>query len=204
MARKVPELNSKLQQQPNESLTAYYRRIAKVADQRLVRLEALQHEKNYTVVTQWSYAKALEDIRHWSSKEGAKRFNTAPPQTVQQLKAKIGDIENFLASPTSTKRTITKIYEKRANTLNEKYGTNFSWDNIATFYESQHYRNLVERYKSSDIITRAIADIQQKEKDVVNAIKKDNEVSIKASDEMLQSVVDDVINEMGTDISKLF
>lgn len=190
-----------INQKPGETDIAYYRRLAKVADQRLVRLEALSHEKNYNVVKQWSYAKAQQDIRHWSSK--GTRFNTAPPKTKQQLLAKIGDIKNFLESPTSTKRTITGIYQKRADTTNRRYGTNFTWSDIATFYNSEHYKNLSKRY-GSDVITMAIADIQKSDEETIELIKKNKEVNIKASDEMINEVVNDVLAEMGTDLSKLF
>ena len=93
---------------PGESIEAYYHRIAKVADQRLVRLEKLEGQEGYGNALQWAYKRAMSDIETWSG-EGASRFNTKAPANANQLKAKINDIKTFLGSESSTKSGITEV-----------------------------------------------------------------------------------------------
>lgn len=130
----LAKLERQTEQKPGESLMQYYRRLAKAADQRLVRLEGYAHEEHYKNILEWSYAKAQDAIKHWSG-EGAMRFNTAPPDTPRELKSKIEDIKQFLQSATSTKQGITEVYKKRADAFNEKFDTDFTWQDIANFYE---------------------------------------------------------------------
>lgn len=113
---------------------AYYRQIAKVADQRLLSLEKLSTQKHFTNVLKYSYAGAIRDIESWG---GTKRFNTKPPTNLNQLEAKIADIEKFLSKPTSKKSTILSTYKQRSNTINERYGTDFTWQDIANYYEKE-------------------------------------------------------------------
>ena len=142
---------------PGESLEQYYRRLAKVADQRLVRLERLSEQENYKVVKDWAYKRAQEDIERWG---GSGRFNTAPPQNTNQLKAKINDIRAFLESGTSTQRDINAIYKKRADTINTKYGTKLTWQDIAEFYGRDKNEALDAKYGSKQV-AMAIGIIQQ-------------------------------------------
>lgn len=112
-----------------------YRQKAKRADQQLVRLEALSHEKHFQGVLEFSYKRAVRDIRSWG---GDRRFNTAPPTNITQLEAKLKDIETFLTSSTNTKTKILSIYKKRADTINKRYGAEFgvefTWQDIANYY----------------------------------------------------------------------
>lgn len=115
-----------------------YKTEAKKADQRLVRLEALSHEKHFEGVLEFSYKTAIRDIKSWG---GNKRFNTAPPVKLTELEAKLSDIRKFAESKTSTKGDVLKIYKKRADTINKKYGKEFgitfTWEDIANYYEDE-------------------------------------------------------------------
>lgn len=147
-----------VEQKPGESMEKYYRRLAKVADQRLVRLENLADVPGYEGSSKWAYNRAMKDIQKWSGEERT-RFNTAPPADAGQLKAKINDIKAFINAQTSTKSGITKVYKKRANTYNKKYGTDFSWEDIANYYNKK-LNEKFERYADSDVINKAIAVIR--------------------------------------------
>ena len=163
-----------IEQRPGETLERYYRRLAKTADQRLVRLESYEHDKYYKPATQWAYARAQHDIRKWTGQgPGAKhlRFNTAPPDTQEKLISKINDIKSFLSSPTSTKKGITDVYKKRADTVNKKYGTSFTWQQLAKFYDSGQ-AELWDQYFGSKTAFKTIAEIQKKGKKVVNELVK--------------------------------
>ena len=52
-----------------------YHRLAKRADQRLVRLEGYRHDKGYESITSYAYATAQKAIKEWSG-DKATRFNT--------------------------------------------------------------------------------------------------------------------------------
>ena len=94
---------------PGETDLQYYKRLAKTADQRLVRLERLATEPGYEKVTQYAYAKAMRDIENYG---GGKRFNVKPPLkedgTVDNtlLREKLADLRAFLTSVSSTKKGI--------------------------------------------------------------------------------------------------
>ena len=180
-------------QKSGETDLQYYRRLAKQADQRLVRLEGYQHDRNFANVTQWAYARAQEDISKWSGPD-ARRFNTAPPMKKSgdemvidetRLRSKIQDIKTFLESPTSTKKGITQVYKNRVDTINQKYGTNFTWQEFAKFTESETFSKLDWEYGSKTIM-KAIGTIQSKFKNADDLTEKMKEISenhVKLSDD---------------------
>lgn len=190
------------------SLEAEYRKLAKRADQRLVRLEAAAAKPGYESVTQYAYKKAMRDIRAWSG-ENASRFNTRPPKNTNQLKAKIADIKRFLSSASSTigatkeTRGIKQIYQERANTINEKYDTNFKWQDLAKLFES----GLWEKLKNSDTYSsdadfQTIAHIKANFKEVKKAIRDDNEVNIDTLDDVENFAINEMLSQYGSDILK--
>ena len=146
-------------QRAGESIEAYYHRIAKVADQRLVRLERLEGQPGYGNATQWAYKRAMSDIATWSG-EGATRFNTKAPTDTRSLKAKINDIKTFLGSESSTKSGITSVYQNRVQTINKKYGTNYQIDDMQQIFSSSLWKKLEAKNYSSDQILMAIGYIK--------------------------------------------
>lgn len=156
-------------QKPGESLEKYYRRLAKTADQRLVRLEKLAKEPNYEPAELWAYRRAKIDITKWNrgTPPDKYRFNVAPPKDPEQLMAKINDIKGFITRPTSTKQGITNVYKKRADTLNSKFGTNFTWQQMAKYYSSGK-ADLWDKKFGSKTALRTIGAIQ-KHKDKIKA-----------------------------------
>lgn len=142
-------------------LLAEYRRYAKRADQRLVRLEKLAEsgDTNFQGVLSYSYKKAAQDAKKWGSTGERPRFNVKPPETTGEIKAKIKDIEAFLESPTSTKKGITDVYKKRAETFNKRFGKKgdrpVTWQEIANYYKSDQAKALDRRY-GSKTIARAV------------------------------------------------
>lgn len=183
-----------------EELEKEYRRLAKRADQRLVRLEAYRHDKNFKTATQWAYAKAEKDIEKWGGKN---RFNTKPPESKSQLEAKIADIKQFLESPTSTKAGITKVYKKRADTMNKKYGTNFTWENLAEYYNSGMAAKMDAQLGSKTAL-KMIGQAQKNKKDVISAIQEGSERNLKlAGSENVNKKINKFLKDNGTDFSKL-
>ena len=188
------------------ALEKEYRKLAKRADQRLVRLEQLAKSPEYSGVLNFSYRKAQRDIRAWSG-EKATRFNTKPPSNTNQLKAKIADIKRFLESASSTigrtKETkgIKEIYQDRADTINERYGTDFNWRDLARLFESNLYKKIKSKddYDSKTEM-QTIANISANFDEVKQAIKKDREVNIDTLDEIENFAINEMINQYGKDI----
>ncbi len=179
-------------------LMAVYRTAAKAADQRLVRLEKVSTEENFKVATKWAYAKAERFIQEWSGPE-ATRFNTKPPESDTQLRQKIEDIRSFLEAPTSTKTGIREVHQARANTLNDRYGTNFKWNDVATFFESD-LRNKMERKMGSETMVKVIAYMQKNRKQVIKAVESANTKDMKVPDNMVGKLVQMTLRDYGADV----
>lgn len=168
-----------------KELYVKYRMIAKQADQRLVRLEAYSHDTHFTNVLKYAYAAALQDIHSFG---GNNRFNTAPPKNLRQLEAKVAAIEKFLEMPTSTKQGILKTYKQRAETTNKEFGSDFTWEELANYwegvgqgkftYDKQEFRAMI-----------AIKKATKKNKDIIKQIKEGASKNIKVSDDEVQNEI---------------
>ena len=196
-----------------QQLEKEYRRLAKQADQRLVRIEEYAKKTRFKGVKKFAYRVAMRDIRAWSGSK-AKRFNTRPPENTNQLKAKIADIKKFLQSDSSTlrktktNRGIIDIYETRAKTLNDNWGTNFTWQDMAKFFESSTSEK-IDTMMSSDAKMRAIGVIHQNKDKVKKLIKQAGNkhlvVDEKKVDDVVSYNVDKILNEFSkSEINKLF
>lgn len=193
-----------------QELEKVYHRLAKSADQRLVRLEKAAEEENYGHATEWAYARAMRDIKAWSGDE-AKRFNTAPPKTKAQLLAKIEDIKTFLEAPTSTKKGIKATLQKRANTLNERYGTDFSWNDVGTFFESKLH-DKIDFNMSSSTKLKAIGKIMKNADDIEKELEKkkkqhrkialDPKLSPDDKDAFVNMEIDNILQNYGPEVLK--
>ena len=171
-----------------------YRIKAKKADQRLVRLEALSHEEHFHGVKEFSYKRAIRDIKTWG---GDMRFNTAPPVTVTELNAKIADIDTFLAKPTSKKSSIIQIYKKRADTINKdyasKYGVKFTWQELANYYESETAKQHDSVYGSKSLV-EALAVLKGISDETLDSIKDVNQKILRVSkDKVVNKIAEELL-----------
>lgn len=195
-----------LDQKPDETLLQYYRRLAKAADTRLDRLEDYETQLYYKPATKWAYASAAKDIKKWNQLTSAKvrklRFNTKPPEGEEQLIAKISDIRKFLASPTSTKQGITEVYKKRAATTNATYGTNFTWQQLAKFYQSGQAQAWDAKFASKTAL-RTIAQLQKNKKKLTGDIEKADVKDLRIDDEALEMTVSMALKDNNLKIKDL-
>ena len=160
-------------QKPGETLEKYYKRLAKTADQRLVRLEKLAKQPNYEPAELWAYRRARLDITKWNGGKSPElyRFNANIPKDPEKLLAKINDIKTFLTRPTSTKKGITEVYKKRAETINRKFGTNFSWQQMAKYFQSGAAEYWDSKYGSKTAL-RVMAVLQKNKDKITKAVGK--------------------------------
>lgn len=188
-------------------LVKVYRTLAKCADQRLVRLEAYQHDKDFKTAIQWAYARAMHDIQQWSGSE-AKRFNTAPPASKVDLVSKIQDIKHFLESPTSTKKGIVDVYKKRADTLNRTMRkdnpdwTNLTWKDMAQYFDSALNDKLDQEYGSKTKM-KVFASLKKNRKEIIDDIKEKKDQHIKVNDEVLEIQLNNIISKYPEEVQKL-
>lgn len=188
-------------------LNKIYRRVAKVADQRLVRLEQLSRQKDFKQVKQWAYKNAIQDALEWGANVNKPRFNIKPPSKRYAVKAKINDMLNFIEKPTSTRAGIVEVYESKAKTLNEKYkeyGLNLNWSDVGTFFESTLYKKLSKKYSSGTVI-KAIATMKQNEAQLIKDFDDHKASHIKTEDNDM--IINDAIKRMTSyyknDVKKL-
>lgn len=204
-----------------DDLMKEYRRLAKRADQRLVRIEryagkrtAIKGEKavkGMENLTNYAYKKAMMDIRHWGG-AGAKRFNTAPPKgknataDTMMLKAKIQDIKDFLEKPTSTIEGTRSVYEKRAKGLSETWGIDMSWQQIKNVTDSALFEKLeakMDRY----IVLKVMGVIQDNKDNVekrLAGLKDEGKmIHIKADDPVIEYEVEKVLRHYKKDLKNL-
>lgn len=188
------------------ALVSDYRKIAKRADQRLLELERLSTQKGFENVKEWAYRVAMRNIKYWNG-EGSKRFNTKPPNDIGLLKAKMRDIEEFLQSVTSTKSGIKKVYQKRVNEINKKYGTKFTWEDIGKYFERKGNEKLDKQYGSKTMLM-AIG-IFQKNENIINDLEEGQQVDLKISkkdksNEKLMNTIKKLLEDYGKDVVNLY
>lgn len=202
-----------------------YRKLSKRADQRLVRIE--QHAEAgdiYSGMINYAYRRAMVDIRKWSG-ENARRFNVKPPESTVSLKAKIRDIKQFLEAPSSTVKPtkdniiydlegnvsgggVKLTYDKRAKTLNERYGqyldSPFTWENIQEFFESSLWKKMDKRFADSKTTIRAIGMIKKNKHQIAKEIASHKPSHINVDDAIVDKRVNHILRYYKKDINKLF
>lgn len=148
-------------------LVAEYKAIAKRADRRLRNLEkAASARPYYKTATEWAYARAMKDIESRFG-EGVTRFDRKLPAKATRLQiiAAISDVQTFIDAPTSSLSGIKNVYEKRTKTINEKYGTDFKWEDLADLLSSGQYDKLANTY-GSQTTWKTIGEMQKKKKEI--------------------------------------
>lgn len=196
-------------QKAGESNYAYAQRLAHQADTRLRRLEQLaKTDPNFENITSWSYAGAMHDIK--SLYGGGIRFQRKPSKTKvgayneKQIQAQISALKRFLGSPTSMKGTTKAIFKKRADTFNEEFGTDFTWEDIGKFFQSG-LADKIDLSYGSDTKLRAVGMIQRNNLQTVEDIKNYRErTNLTSEQEIALSTAETLMSEFGDDIRKQF
>lgn len=178
-----------LEYKEGETDTQYFKRLAKMADQRLVRLEEAEGmrgkpaQPKYEGAYKFAYNRALEMMD-----EGQIRFNQKIPKPgTFEWRERVNEMQRFLKSPTSTKSGINMI-QAATKSINDKYGTNFKWHEFASFIESGDFEKLKQTY-GSDVILRAMGKIQSAEEKIKKGLDEH-------SKSMKRSPADDVAEEI--------
>lgn len=136
MARPDP-----LQRKAGQSEVEWYRQMVGAANKRLERLEKYSQQENYRAALNYAYEGAMFDVKRFTPESKNVRFTLKLKKTksgdvdLRDLHSKINAVKDFLESKTSTKTGITAMYQKRANKINKKNGTDFTWDELGNYFE---------------------------------------------------------------------
>ena len=174
-----------------EQTAAKARKLAKRANQRMLRLETYAKREGYSSITKYAYARAEDYIKNFIGigKKGLPRFKENVKldknikgddaeevfkKNVQKIRMDIKALEEFLGSESSTlgesrsgKKTkgIKSIYDKRAQTITDKfldkYGLSMSADDLKRFFDSKKQAKLEKDYGSQQMFI--IAAVIKKE-----------------------------------------
>ena len=191
---------SKKEQMEYDALVKEYHKLAKKADASLRATEAYQWDKNFGIMIKWAYAKAQKDIKKFG---GNKRFDTKPPESKARLQAKINAIKDYLDAPTRTKAGVRKIYIDKANTINEKYGTSFKWNEVGEFFESEAWERLNSVY-ASKTASRIVGSLELKGVDIEEKINLYISTHKRILDSNVKKYVDKMLEKNGIKLDDLY
>lgn len=167
---KMPELTEK------SDMIKYLNKINKTADASLRKLEVYRHDKGYKDIDKYAYAKAMRNIKAIG---GNKRFSIKVDESIskQEIQKRINYTLEFLNSPSRTKTGINRIYKKRAETLNSKYGTNYKWQQLTQLFESGVFDALIEKFASESTF-RSIGKFQKNKEVTIQMLNEKLGVNI--------------------------
>ena len=182
-----------------------YTLLAIRADKRLQRLEKYAKREGLSNILKGAYARAVKDIEAWRGK-GHKRFGTRPPKDPDILRQELNDIRAFLRSDTSTLKPgigtqgyAISVYEKAAKTFNERYGGDFTWEDLAAFYGSKKAARIASRIKASKTVAKALGEFKKLREKYPNRTREQWRKMIKEDPNLVLSsdeVLDDAMKKM--------
>lgn len=182
-----------------ETLEEYGTRLAMASNKRLQRLNQYAQREHMHGIKNYAYKQAMRDIQSdtlsWG-KPGAKTYSLKMPENEKALVSKINSMKKFLESPSSTLTGIKKIYQERANTVNERYGTNFTWEELANYYEKDVSDIIDSKYGASKTVVKALGAINRigQKKNETDEEYKERIQGIISSNEKLAD--DDIVNKV--------
>lgn len=171
---------------PRKELEAEYLKLARRADDRLRNIEKYSRRAGLKGIKKYAYARAIKDIKTFGGKN---RFGNKMPKSNRKLQSKINVINKFLDSPSSllnkvevingkkVRTGILPLYQERVDQMNKPlskggWGTNFTWETLAKYYEDGLADKLDKAVKGSDIALRIVAEIQEAPIKVLKALQQ--------------------------------
>ena len=189
------------------ALIKEYNRLAKKADRMMRELERFSRYEEFSDILKYAYRTAKADIEKWTPpgmSEKSPRWQRNMPMDTRSLKAKIKDIEAFINKPTATVSGVKRIYKKRAETFNEKYDTNFTWQQMAHFFEDGGLFDKGKDEYGSKTILYNFGKIQANKKAVIKKIENFNQVDLVIDDDTTTNEeINKMLSQYGYDIKQL-
>lgn len=192
-----------------------YNKLAKKADRRMRELERFSRYDEFADIKKFAYRKAAEMIQTWTPPD--RMYDKRPPRwqrnipmDTRSLRAKTKDIESFLEMKSSKITGIKKIYKNRAEAINKKYDTDFTWEQLAHFFEDGGLADKAfDKYGSATVLL-AYGKIQKNKDKSIDIIKKFNEKhkltkkdKIEDQDKATQKAINGMLKDYGYTINDL-
>lgn len=183
-----------------------YKRLAVNANARLKRIENDYSKRpGYENISKWAYKSARKDIEAFGMPlyDEQTRFSLATKGlSDKQLMARINAVNRFMESPTSTIRGINSIFNNQVKVINEKYGTDFTWDELASYFEQQGSEKLEASYAYNPTIFQVAGTIKDAvtPEEIEEAIEKNKKIPDK---EVALEIVK-MLKQNGIDTTKIF
>jgi len=191
---------------PGETEEHYFKELAKRADQRMRELERLKDVEHFKGATKYAYKSAVYHIQKFTNNPNANRFDIALRKNADgsvnrvDYHQKLNAVKRFLEAPTSTKTGITNMYKKRAATINKNNKTNFTWQELANYWEKEGAEKIGRSY-GSDVMLKAVNRIKNEAKP--KNIRKANQQNKKVDDSDVVKEVAEQIKEAGLTLDDL-
>lgn len=177
-----------------------FMKLAHRADQRLLRLERLEREAYYSSVTEYAYKGAQRSI---SDLGGGRRFRSLKIESEDDLMKARASVTQFLKAPSSTKRGITSVYKKRAESFNATMrAQDSSWQDM-TWQELADAWDYIENTKDGKFGYRSIMKAFNKvkqygPKEAAKELKAGSNIvkriaSNKVEEAVLENIIKDVV-----------
>ena len=161
-----------------DDLRKAYLHLADIADRRMRRLEEYaSKDKKYANILKFAYDKAINDIEAEMG-SGAYRFKAGALANgnILNIQSRINDVLKFLNSPTSTISGVKKVYGKRAKVINEKYGLDLTWEQMADFFENESVQATIHNF-ASDTAMKMIGKYYRNKDEIQEIFDKANNKS---------------------------
>lgn len=180
-----------------------FKKLAKRADERLRQIrDNYSKRKGFENMINWAYKKAMCDIKHWSGNDATTFNQGASKLSLNQLRAKKHDVEEFLNAPTSKISSTVDLYQRRADTINERYGTNFSWEELGTVFEDKENNDFYQKGGISYV--EAVGYMKDNEEALLRSLEDNSRLVIKTGSRKANQMARDLISEYGLDFTKLY
>lgn len=180
-----------------------FRKLAKRADERLRQIRNnYSKRKGFENMINWAYKKAMKDIKHWSGDDATTFNQGAGDLSLSQLRAKKHDVEEFLQAPTSKISSTIDLYQSRADTINERYGTNFTWEELGSVFEDKEQNDFYQKGGISYI--QAVGYMKDNEEALLQSLEDNSRLVIRTGSRKANQMARDLIGEYGLDFTKLY
>ena len=178
--------------QYRQELEADVKPMLQEANMKLLNLEMLAKQEGFEGIEEYAYRVAMREIRKLRGEE-FKRFNM--PKNTHQLEKTKRALETFLGSTTSTKAGILDVYEQNAASINSKFGSNFSWQQMGDFLRAAEFEKLKAEYDSETavIMLKAIYENKDLSKEEFVDKLKQHQVKTKYNNKGLDEVDSDTL-----------
>ena len=142
------------------NLEAEVKPMLQEANMKLLNIEQLAKQEGFEGIKDFAYYNAMRDIRKIRGEE-YKRFNL--PKNTHQLEKVKRSLESFLGATTSTKKGIVEVFEKNAASLNEKFGSNYTWQQMGQFLKNAKFEQIKADYDSETAVIMLKAILENKD-----------------------------------------